>query len=118
MFMSEDNGTGKEFEVETPLGKLKTKGYHFGNILQMLIAALIAVGVYMFFEMRQEARTTWAGMASATKAEHSALAISLDRQTETQEEMNYILTLSPQDRERLNLAMPRSLRQKMLRGDR
>ena len=115
--MSEDTGEGKEFEVETPVGKLKARGYHFGNVLQMVIAALLAVGVYMAFEMRNEARTSWAGLATAAKAEHAALAISLDRQTESQEEMNYILTLSPQDRERLNLSMPKSLRQKIIQRD-
>lgn len=111
--MADESGADKEFEVETPVGKLRAKGYHFGNVLQMVIAGLIAVGVYMFFEMRNEARTTWDKMANAAKAEHAALSVSLDRATEAQEEMNYILTLSPSDRERLNLSMPRSLREKV-----
>lgn len=113
----DDNGVGKEASVELPGGiKVQTKGYHLGNLLQMLIAALMALGIYMFFEMRGEARVTWEKMANAAKAEHAALAVSIDRQTEAQEEMNYILTLSPADRERLNLSMPKSLRDKIVRN--
>lgn len=111
-----DKDEVKILEVETPLGKVKTQGFHLGNILQMAIVALLAFGVYLFLDMRNEARSTWERMGNAAKAEHAALSVSIDHQTESQEEMNYILTLNPQQREALNLAMPKSLRDKIIRG--
>ena len=115
--MNEENGEGKEVQIELPGGfKGLFKGYHLGNVLQLIIAAILGVGAFMFFQFWTEAKTTWANMSNAAKAEHSALSVSIDRQAEAQIEMNYILTLSPQDRERLNLSMPRSLREKIIRG--
>ena len=114
-----------EVEIETPVGKLKTKGYHLGNVLQIVAAVLLALMAMMMYEMRAETKATAAvlatstkeavkELASATKVEHDALAKSLDRSAEAQAEMNYILTLNPEDRVRLRLQMPESLRRRMI----
>jgi hypothetical protein len=108
---------GKEVNVETPLGKFNAKGYHVGNVLQIIIAAAIIWGVFTLMEFRNEAKDTAKLLASTTKVEHDHLGAALIRSVEVQQEMNYILTLSPERRERLNLAMPESMRRRVIGRD-
>ncbi len=123
--MEADNGTGKEFEVETGIGKLRAKGYHLGNVLQIVAAVLLALMAMMMYEMRAETKATAATLTTATKdavkdlavstkLEHDMLAKAIDKSTEQQEITNYIFTLSPEDRARLRLQMPDGLRRRMI----
>ena len=109
---------GKEASVELPGGiKVQTKGYHLGNVLQFIIAAAIIAGVFTLMEFRSEAKDAAKLLASTTKTEHDHLGAALIRSVEVQQEMNYILTLSPERRERLNLSMPESMRRKVIGRD-
>ena len=114
--MAEDNGNGgdnKEVAVETSLGKLRVKGYHLGNMLQIVAAVLLALMAMMMYEMRLETKNAVAAMAITAKLEHDKLGTAIEKGTEAQIEMNYILTLNAADRERLNMRMPDSLRRKI-----
>ena len=114
--MAEDNGNGgdnKEVAVETSLGKLRVKGYHLGNVLQIVAAVLLALMAMMMYEMRAENKLAVASMVATAKHEHDKLGTAIEKGTEAQIEMNYILTLNPTDRERLNMRMPDSLRRKV-----
>ena len=124
--MAEDNGIGSDQEVavETSLGKLRLKGYHLGNVLQIVAAVLLALMAMMMYEMRAETKATAAvlqtatkdavrDLASATKSEHDVLAKAIEKGADSQAEMNFILTLSAEERARLRLEMPESLRRKI-----
>ena len=124
----EDDGRGKEFGIETPVGKLHLRGYHIGNVLQLLASALLALMGYMLYEVRTDTKAAAVELSKATreaastisisaKSEHAALQVSIDRSSEVQAEANYILTLSPKEREALNLRMPDSLRNKIYGKD-
>jgi hypothetical protein len=113
----EEGTGGKEVGIETPVGKLNIKGYHLGNVLQFIIAGALIVIVLTLMDVRTEAKETAKNLASTTKLEHDNLGAALTRSVEVQQEMNYILTLSPERRERLNLAMPESMRRKIVGRD-
>ena len=121
--MNED--AGKEFSVETPVGKIQTKGYHLGNVLQIVAAVLLGLMVMMMYEMRADTKSAAAAMQSSTrdaamalaataKVEHEKLGGMLEKSVEAQNEMNYILTLSQDDRVKLRLQMPDSMRRKLV----
>lgn len=124
--MAEDGArepTG-EVEITTPMGTLKTRGYHLGNVLQIVAAVLLALMAMMMYEMRAETKAmaaviqsatkdTIAALAVANKTEHESLSKSIDKSTEQQEITNYLFTLTPAQREQLNIAMPEGLRRRI-----
>lgn len=121
--MSEDSG--KEFNVETPVGKIQTKGYHLGNVLQIVAAVLLGLMLMMMYEMRADTKSAALAMQSSTKdtatalaatakLEHEKLGAMLEKSVEAQNEMNYILTLNQEERMRLRLQMPESMRRKLV----
>ena len=132
--MAEDNenGSDKEVALETGLGKLKVKGYHLGNVLQIVASVLLALMAMMMYEMRAETKATGLAITLATKdamketaiegkrehearkLEHTALANALEKNADQQEITNYIFTLSPEERTRLRLQMPDALRRRII----
>ena len=125
--MAEDtsNGSDKEVAVETGFGKLRVKGYHLGNVLQIVAAVLLALMAMMMYEMRAETKATAAALtlatkdsvrelAAANKIEHDALAKAIERSADEQAITNYIFTLSTEERGRLRLQMPDALRRKII----
>lgn len=82
--------------------KFSYKGMHFGNVLQIALTVAICYAGWQMYESRTEA-----------KAEHGVMTDVLKKQLEAQVEFNYIITLKQEDRERLNLRMPESLRNKV-----
>ena len=117
----EEGTGGKEFSVETPLGKFNSKGYHLGNLLQIVAASLLAIVALMMYEMRIEIKESTillratVSSSAVEKVDHDKITRAIDKQTESQEATSYILTLTQADREKLRLAMPESLRR---RGER
>lgn len=101
----------EELQVDIAGQKVNYKGMHLGNLLQIVIVAAVALGVYILHEMRGEAKAA----SAVTQQEHGKLGDAVEKGTEAQVEMNYILTLSPEAREKLNLRMPESLRKKVRR---
>jgi hypothetical protein len=118
MAETEEGTAGKEFNVETPLGKFSSKGYHLGNLLQIVAAMLLGLMAFMLWEMRIEAKsqnvaiTSIVASASTDKADHDKMTKAIDKTAEAQEVTSYILTLTQADRERLRLQMPDSLRRR------
>jgi len=122
----EDKAPGTEAAVELPGGiKIATKGYHLGNLLQIVAAVLLGLMVMMMYEMRADTKTAAIAvqsstkdaalaLAASTKMEHEKLGHAIERSVEAQQEMNYILTLSQEDRMRLRLQMPDSMRRKLV----
>jgi hypothetical protein len=98
----QEDGAGRELEAEIAGQKLKLKGYHIGNILQIVLALVIGYAGLQMYEARGE-----------LKNEHGVMTLVLQKQLEAQVEFNYIITLKQDDRERLNLRMPESLRNKV-----
>lgn len=115
---TEEGTTGKEFSVDTPAGKLNIKGYHLGNLLQMLAVVVLTLLTYMMWELRAEVKSVAAAMATAisasssSMADHNKINKALEKVAESQDTVTYVLTLSQAERERLNLRMPDSLRRR------
>jgi hypothetical protein len=114
-----------DVEISTPMGTLKTRGYHLGNVLQIVAAVLLALMAMMMYEMRAETKATAsiiqtatkdtiAALAVSNKSEHDSIAKALDKNSEQQEITNYIFTLSPADREKLHIRMPDALRRRII----
>ncbi len=125
--MAEDaeNAENKEVALETSLGKLRVRGYHLGNVLQIVAAVLLALMAMMMYEMRAETKATASiiqtatkdtisALATTNKTEHDAIAKALERNSEQQEITNYIFTLSAEDRAKLRLQMPEALRRRLI----
>ncbi len=94
-----DEHGDKVFDLETPIGKVRTRGYRIGDIANVFLLVVLCLILYLLWEHRAEGRL-----------DTERLAKAVDRQTETQIEMNYILSLSQEDRAKLNIIMPSSLR--------
>ena len=113
MAETEEGTAGKEFTIDTPLVKGSIKGYHIGNLLQIIAAVLLALMGYVLYTHSVETSPR----RSAAASEHTAiLEQGKDIKQviqDAQEEHSYILTLSPEERKALNLDAPRSLRSRM-----
>lgn len=121
----DDLAPGTEAGVKLPGGfEINTKGYHLGNLLQIVVAAILAVMATFLYDMRSDSKISTvtlttnlekqtAAIAVSVRAEHDKLFHEMEKHNEAQEEMNYILTLSPPDREKLRLRMPDTLRRKL-----
>lgn len=103
--MSEE--TPNEFEVTTGLGKLRAKGT---EILQTVLVAGLVLIAYMQWDH-----------SVLAKEDKMALAATLAKNTEdnlkalkgvenAQIELGYIVSLTPEEKAKLNLEMPESLR--------
>lgn len=126
MAEEKDDSANKELGVEVGAGgvKVNAKGYHLGNVLQMCLVLILAAIAYMTYEVKTDTRAATVALSSATiksaesvatqsKVEHDKLGAAIDRNTDAQGETSYILTLNQQQRERLNVRMPDSLRRKV-----
>ena len=122
--MDEDKCPLKEADVEVGPVKLRTKGYRLADLLSIGMMAAVSYGVFVLVEIRTESKFAnlqavelAKAQATIAKSEHDKIEHSVDRGTEQQEIMNYILTLSADKRERLNMRMPDSLRRKITGRD-
>jgi hypothetical protein len=114
----------KELDVEAGPVKVRTKGYRVADLLGFVAAGATCLGVYLLMEIRTEAK--YANLQAVelakaqghiAKSEHDKLGNSIDRGTEQQEIMNYILTLNADRREALNMRMPDALRRRVIGRD-
>lgn len=87
-------------EVDAPGGfKVRARGY---DILTLIIVVGLVLMSYMFWEHKGEAK---ASQVEVTKA--------VEKVAESQAELSYLISLSPEERSRLKLDMPDSLRRRM-----
>lgn len=89
------------------------KGYHLGNVLQLVMAGVLTFIGLLMWDLRVEAKATNERFIKSMEIEHEKIRVAIEKNVEAQEEMNFILTLSVDDRERLGLNMPESLRRKL-----
>lgn len=96
---AEDSNNQQELEITTPAGKFRARG---GDMLQIIV--LLMVGFLTFsFVTRQ----------SSAVAEHKDITNAITTMADQQEQANYILTLTPEDRVKLRLEMPDGLRKRL-----
>lgn len=119
-----EEGKGKAVKFKGFGVELDTKGYHFGNFLQMLTVGLLGIMSFMIYEQRADVKEAAAAAAATASVEHKTLHSAIDKQTEAvsrtaeaQNETTYILTLNQAQRERLNVQMPNTLRRKVIGRD-
>lgn len=87
-------------EVDAPGGfKVRARGY---DILTLIVVAGLVLLGYMFWEHKDEAK---ASQVEVTKA--------VEKVADSQAELSYLISLSPEDRAKLKLDMPDSLRRRM-----
>jgi hypothetical protein len=98
-----------EVEFEGFGVKSKLKGWHFGNILQLAIVGGIVACGFIFYNTGQAMKKEHEGIAEVLQNQQKVLEKQLDAQVE----FNYIITLRQDEREKLNLRMPESLRGKV-----
>jgi hypothetical protein len=96
--MAEDavHDSGDSFEADTPIGKVKVSG----QTTTAWVAAMSALGLVLWLGWQHHDRMA---------ADHREVKESLS-------EMIYVLSLSPEDRARLRIDMPESLRRKTKLG--
>ena len=87
-------------EVDAPGGfKIRARGY---DILTLIVVVGLVLLGYMFWEHKGEAKSS---QIEVTKA--------VEKVAESQAELSYLISLSPEERSRLKLDMPDSLRRRM-----
>ncbi|HSW83522.1 MAG TPA: hypothetical protein VLH12_08610 [Usitatibacter sp.] len=85
------NGEQESITADTPIGRFRILG---GSERSLLIFAMAAMGYFGYVHL-------------------VAIEAQLAKMIEAQAEYNYIISLSPEARERLDIAMPESLRHKL-----
>lgn len=106
--MSEE--TTNEFEVTTGLGKIKAKGT---EIIQVIMVCCLVLLSYMQWDHKVEAKEDKALIASTLAKNTEDQLKALKSVATAQEELGYIVSLTPEKKAELNLEMPESLRNKM-----
>ena len=93
-----------ELEVTGPGGtKIRARGY---DIMVIMVIVGITLLGYVLWEHKMEAK---AGQESM-KVE---ITKSLDKVAQSQEELSYLISLTPEQKAKLNLEMPESLRRRL-----
>ena len=87
-----------EVEVKTPAGSIRARGT---DIIALLTLIGIVVMAYALWDHRGEAK--------ASQVEVTAALKSL---SQSQEELSYLMTLTAEERTKLKLDMPESLRRR------
>lgn len=103
MAEEKENGGTKRREITFSLGPLKMTLRGYDVLLSLLFAGVVGLGVYVF-----KTNETFA-------TEHKDIVESNGRQEQAFAEMVYILQLDAEERKKLNLQMPESLKRKMRR---
>jgi Na+/melibiose symporter-like transporter len=84
----------KSFTLKTPFGTLDVRGYDIMVIFTIMLGCCMAI--FIWFNTK----------------EHAAIFGELMKQTSAIEEQTYVLTLTPEQRNKLDIEMPESLRKK------
>lgn len=88
-----------EVEVNGPGGfKIRARGY---DILTLFVVIGIALLGYLFYEHKADAKTAQTEIVKA-----------LDKVGDSQVELSYLISLTPEERAKLRLEMPESLRRR------
>ena len=106
-----------DVEVKAPFGwSVRASGRH----VTTLIAAVVAVVVVLYMIREHDLKQT-EGLAAAVKDRNDQMVVVMQSQVKLQESMDsmlYVLSLEPEERKKLRLVMPPSLRTKLLNQER
>ena len=96
-----ENTQQDEVEVKTPAGSIRARGT---DLIAIISAIAVGLMVYMQWEHRIEA-----------KAAQTEVVNAMQQVADSQSELSYLISLTPDERTKLNLDMPESLRKKIRR---
>lgn len=88
-----------ELEVKTPAGSLRARGTDIIGLINLLAVCCI---LFICYQQNNE-----------SKAAKMEVATALQKFTQSQEELSYLVSLTPEQRAKLNLDVPESLRRRM-----
>lgn len=101
--MSEDTTEGG---ITTPLGSINYKGKQMAEFIAVLCLCLLFLMSYVIWEHKIDTQ-------AAQREIKIEVTKSLDKVAQSQEELSYLISLTPEQRSNLNLAMPDSLRRRL-----
>lgn len=102
-------GEQETVELEKTVGGWRGK-LSGQNLMTILLAGCIGGGGWILVDHRNESRAAMSELNAKHEKALGAIAAAIDRQAEAQEATHYIFSLSPEERQRLRLDMPASLR--------
>lgn len=106
--MTDENG--HEIDGQIAGQHIRVKGYRsIDVVLMVLVAGVFVSATYVYRDQQEQRRAELAEM----KQEHAGIESALRALNDTTQEQTYVLTLKQDERERLNLSMPPSLRAKL-----
>jgi hypothetical protein len=85
------------------------------NIFLIFASVCFGIAGWVLIDHRNESRAAIAEMTAKHEKALGRVAEAIEKQTESQEASQYIFTLSPEERQRLRLDMPESLRRRSQR---
>jgi hypothetical protein len=99
-----------EVEVTTPAGKLRARGT---DIISTILAIGVAVVAYAMWEHRIDAKADAVVIAKTLEVAQAEQLQALRSVAESQAELSYLMSLTPEQRSKLNLEMPDTLRKRL-----
>lgn len=107
--MTQPNGDA-EIDGQIAGQHIRVKGYRsIDVVLMVLVAGVFVAATYVYRDQQDQRRSE----QLSTKQEHADIAGAVKALDLTMQEQTYVLTLKQEERERLNLSMPPSLRTKL-----
>lgn len=111
--MADSQAPQESVELEkTPAGGWRGK-LTGQNLTAIITAAALSLGAWVMIDHRNESRAAMVQLGAKQEKALSNVADALNKNAEEQAVMNYILTLSQEERQKLRLDMPASLRARM-----
>lgn len=83
------------------------------NLSMLVIAGALALGTWVLIDHRNESRAAVVRLEVKQEQALHSVADAVSKNAEEQAVMNYILTLTQEDRQKLRLDMPESLRRRI-----
>jgi len=107
--MSESTNA-QEIEISSPLGKVRARGSDIIHVLGLVVLCLVA---YVLFQHKIDEKENKEYLVNAIKQSATEQRIAIEQSAEAQLELNYLMTLSTEERKKLNIEMPDSLRKRI-----
>lgn len=104
------NNENQTVEVTTPLGKIRARGSDIIHTISLVVLCLIA---YVLYDHKNIEKDKDIEIVKAINQSATDQKIAIENAAEAQIELNYLMTLTTEERKRLNIEMPDSLRKRM-----
>ena len=96
-------------EVSTAFGKVRARGSDIIHVLSLVVICLTA---YILWQHKQDEKENNTVVVNAIDKSASEQKAAIDGATDAQLEMNYLMTLTQEQRQKLKVEMPESLRKR------